>query len=167
MTLFSVSCIEILVIEMLHAILYTSAFFRSARHGMLLRILKSRHLEVIRQLKVGLWVALERLKVDEQRVLDRKHGVIFYILAIAIEDLGDDGFVAGRRELRVLLAGAHRVYWDVEQTYYKVNMRRPVRVPVQCLQDLPCRSVIWNRIRHRSQAVKVVFSIFPCREPPS
>jgi len=79
--------------------LRTSALLRGTRHRMLLRILITRHLKVIRQLKVSLRIALERLEVHQQRTLDRKHGVVFYVLAVAVEELRDDGFVAGGREL--------------------------------------------------------------------
>jgi hypothetical protein len=74
------------------------------RRGMLLCVLKRRHLEVIRQLKLGLWIALKGLKVHQQRILDRKHGVVFYVLAVAVENLRNDGFVAGCSELPILSA---------------------------------------------------------------
>lgn len=66
---------------------------------MLLRVLVTRHLEIIRQLKLRLFIALERLKVHNQRVLDRKHGIVFNVLALPVEYLRNDRFIARRREL--------------------------------------------------------------------
>lgn len=70
----------------------------------ILRILKRRHLEIIRQLKFRIRVALERLEVHQQRVLDREHGVVFNVLAAAVEDLGDDWLVACGPELRMAIS---------------------------------------------------------------
>lgn len=65
----------------------------------ILRILKCRHLEVIWQLEFGIWVALERLEVYQQAVLDREYCIVFDILAAAVEDLCDNGLVACSTEL--------------------------------------------------------------------
>jgi hypothetical protein len=77
----------------------STAHFRRPLRRVLLRILKRRHLEVVRQLKFGLGVALKRHKVHQQRVLDCKHGIVFNVLALAVEDLRDNRLVARRGDL--------------------------------------------------------------------
>ena len=137
---------------------------------MFLRILIRSHLKVIRQLKLRLRIALKRLEIHKQRVLDRKHGIVIDVLAITIKDLRDNRFIAGCGKLCTLLAfGNNQLACEGEgvYTYDKVNMRRPVRMSIQRLQYLPRRPVIRNRIRHRSQAIKIILPITPRSKSPS
>lgn len=68
------------------------------------RILKASHLKVIRELKLSLWVPLERNKVDNEGVFDGEDGIIVEVVAVAVEDLRNDGFVVwGCELLRVLV----------------------------------------------------------------
>lgn len=76
-----------------------SALFRRPAELPFLCIRKSRHLEVVRQLELGVGVALEGEEVDQQRVLDSEDGVVLDVLAAAVEDLRDDGLVAWGGEL--------------------------------------------------------------------
>jgi hypothetical protein len=66
---------------------------------MFLRVLKTRHLEIIGQLEIRLGVALERLEVHNQGVFDGEHRVVVDVLARTVENLRYDGFVARCLEL--------------------------------------------------------------------
>ncbi len=76
-----------------------SALLRTPIKLSLLCILKRRHLEVVWQLKLCVRIALEGNEINKQTVLDGKHGIVFNILAAAVEDLCDDRLVAGGCEL--------------------------------------------------------------------
>lgn len=77
------------------------ALLSRANQRMFLRVLICRHLEIVRQVKISFWIFLDRLEVDLERVLDGEHGVVFDVLAVAIEDLGYDGFVAWGSDLNL------------------------------------------------------------------
>ena len=66
-----------------------------ARNTILLRILKARHLEIIRQLKVRHRITLSRLEIHNQAVFDSKDSVVLDVLAVTVENLRDNGLVAG------------------------------------------------------------------------
>jgi hypothetical protein len=67
---------------------------------MLLRVLIRSHFEVMRQVKVSLWIFIGGLKVDKKRVLHCKYSVVVNVLAIAVKDLGYNGLVSGGRDLK-------------------------------------------------------------------
>lgn len=56
-------------------------------------ILKARHLELVRQLKLRLWIALYRLEMDNKTILDRENRVIRDILISLIKNLRDNRFI--------------------------------------------------------------------------
>lgn len=47
----------------------------------------------------------------------------------------------------------------IETTYNQVNMRRPIGVAVQKLQQLASRPIEWDRVRGGPQAIKAIFPI--------
>jgi hypothetical protein len=134
------------------------AFFRGACNTVLLCILKARHLEVIWQLELSPRVPFERREVNDQRILDSKHSIILNVLARAIEDLGHNGFVTRRFELDGISNDHSHI--GTALTYQEMYMRWSHRMPVERLEYLASWSIIWDGVRYRSQAVKVIFSIF-------
>ena len=58
-----------------------------------LRLIRNQ-LDIVIELKSSLRIILARNKVDNQRILDGKHSVVFQVLIPPVKDLGCQGFVA-------------------------------------------------------------------------
>jgi len=101
--------------------------------------------DVVVQLSLCLLVAVSRQEFDDQRVLDSEDRVIVKILACLVEDLSRDGLVSFSQ-------------------HDEMNVGRSVRMSVQQLQKFTRWSVVWNRVRCWSQAVKAVLSVLICVE---
>lgn len=74
------------------------------------------HVDVILKIQRGLGVILLRLKVDDEVVLDRKHGVDIKMGVVAGVDLVDDGGVVGVSDHEVDVGRTHgRTVHQVQQ----------------------------------------------------
>lgn len=103
--------------------------------------------DVVLEVELCLGVALARLEVDEQVVLDGEDGVRRDVLVVLGEDLRRHGLVAIGGDLEggatVSLAS---FWWSGEEgggavrggreTYHEVDVRRAHRVPIKQLQEL-------------------------------
>lgn len=107
---------------------------------MILRILKTAQAEIIVQLKLRAGVALSRLELHHQRILDRKDRVIRDVLVSPIKYLRDERFVARRGD-------------------DKVDMRRPHRMTIEQLEQLARGPIIRDGIAGRPQTIQGVVTV--------
>lgn len=140
----------------------TNCYFNpAARSCAIGTSLELHQFHIVFELSGSLRIILARHKVYNKRVLDSKHRVIVKVLILAVEDLCCQRTVVIIRSLGRVLASAsttrHQEYQA--KTYNNVNVRRAERVTVHQLKNLASRTIVRNRIRRRTQAVKRVLSI--------
>jgi hypothetical protein len=118
--------------------------------------------DVVFQIQLGLGVALARLEVHDQIVLNGEDRIGLEVLVIIGVELRDDGVVVGMCDLqeKSVPAGLRsKVGGAFFGPYHQVNMRGSHGRSVHERQQLPGRSIARQRVRRRPEAVVVIIAV--------